>query len=404
MKPRALQTAREIAHTRGLIERRLDRLAFETQPEVAAALMDLTGDREAGLSQFARIIRGDSALAARVLRQSNSAFFRQNDPVADVDRACVVLGSDRLRAVALGFTLDRADPASADRRLARRVWRHSIMRGCLASELAVHACERIAPMAFVAGLMLDAGQPVLARLLGAPALAVLTRDLPPHAAFATESRDLPFTHVDVVSVLCERWKLPPILAQAIEFHHAAVRDAGGRDDASMLRRIAHVAGLIELESKTAQPRRGDLVPALAERLLGVSGSDLNQVLAGAEREFGRVRAHLQGAAAGADDLDALSQRIRQQVDLAVDQMLTDALRHDGPVEARAIRLGGSLVEIEHGGDGRWSVFLVDSLGERIARHEVRHGDGVGTVLESLALEARDGDQVEALGRVLRLVA
>ena len=100
--------------------------------------------------------------------------------------------------MALGFTLDRADPASRERRLARRVWRHSIMRGCLASALCQHACERLSPIAFVAGLMLDAGQPVLARLLGAAALDVLDRDLPPHASLAAETRDLPFTQANVM--------------------------------------------------------------------------------------------------------------------------------------------------------------------------------------------------------------
>lgn len=406
MKPRALQTAREVAQTRALIERRLDRLAVETQPEVAAAILELSTDRAAGLSQFARVIRGDSALAARVLRQCNSAAFHQHEPVADLDRACVVLGSNHLRAVALGFTLDRASPHSPERRLARRVWRHSIMRGCLAAEFCHGPAERLAPAAFIAGLMLDTGQPLLARLLGEPAQRLLDRDLPPHAALASETRDLPFTHVDVVSVLCDRWKLPPLLAHAVELHHAPIHDPGARDDAAVLRRITHVAGLIELDTKTSQPRSSDLIPALADRLLGLSGQGLASAFTAAQREFARLRSQLQSAmgAVGADDLETLSRRILDQVNKAVDQMLTDALRHDEPQDAQAIRLGGSIVEIEHAGDGRWTLCLIDTLGERIALHAIQPGDGIDSIMESLALEPREGDQVEALGRVLKLVA
>lgn len=404
MKPRAFQTAREVAQTRLLIERRLDRLSIETQPEVAAAILDLSTDRAAGLSQFARIIRGDPAMAARILRQSNAAYFCQDGPVADLDRACVVLGADRLRAAALGFTLDRASPRNPDRLLARRVWRHSIMRGCLAAELCQHVCERLAPAAFVAGLMLDAGQPLLVRLLGDPARRVLERDLPPHAGLAAELRELPFTHVDVVSVLCERWRLPSLLSGAIELHHAAVRDLDSRDDASIMRRVTHLAGLVELDLRTSQPRQSELISPLAERLLGLDGARLGAVFGAAEREFARMRRQLQGAAAGADDLDALAKRIHEQIDRAVDLMLSDALAGDDRPRPQAIRLGGSVVEIEHGGDGRWSLVLVDSLGDRIAIHQIQAGDGVPTILESLALELREGDQIDALSRVLRLVA
>ncbi len=404
MKPRAQQSAVEVTHMRALIERRLDRMAVETQPEVAAAILQLSTDRTAGLCQFAQVIRGDSALSARVLRQCNAAAFRQPEPVADLERACVVLGSDRLRAVALGFTLDRADPNSPDRRLARRVWRHSIMRGCLASELCAVSLDRLAPVAFVAGLMLDMGQPILARLQGEPAHRLLDRDLPPYAAFAAESRELPFTHVDVVSVLCERWKLPPVLSSAAELHHAPIRDFDARDDASVLRRVAHIAGLIELDLKTSQPRPSDIILPLAERLLGLDGRGLSAVFAAAAREFSRLRHQLQAAAAGVDSLDALARRIHEQIDKAVDQMLSDALRTDDGPASQAIRLGGSVVEIEHAGDGRWTLCLVDSLGERIALHHIEPGDGVESVMESLALEPREGDQIEALGRVLKLVA
>lgn len=404
MKPRAQQSAREVTHTRALIARRLDRLAVETQPEVAAAILQLSTDRTAGLCQFAQVIRGDSALSARVLRQCNAAAYQQPEPVADLDRACVVLGADRLRAVALGFTLDRADPNSPERRFARRVWRQSIMRGCLAAELCSIAFERLAPAAFVSGLMLDMGQPILARLVGEQAMRVLGRDLPPYASFAAESRELPFTHVDVVSVLCDRWKLPPVLGGAIELHHAPIREFDARDDASVLRRVAHLAGLIELEAKTAQPRLSDIVMPLAERLFGLDGRGMHAVFAASAREFSRLRHQLQSAAAGADSLDALAQRIHEQIDRAVDQMLSDALRTDDGPSSQAIRLGGSVVEIEHAGDGRWALCLIDSLGERIALHHIEPGDGVASIMESLALEPREGDQIEALGRVLKLVA
>ncbi|MCA9288555.1 MAG: HDOD domain-containing protein, partial [Phycisphaerales bacterium] len=214
MKPRSMLTAREVEATRASIARRLERLAVETQPEIAAAVLDLAVDRSAGLAQFADVIGSDAALSGRVLQLSNSSYYRRGDEVADLERACVVLGADRLRGVALGFSLDRSGPTSPERRLARRVWRESILRACVARCLAERTWARLAPMAFAAGLMLDVGQPLLARLLGAPALEILLSGMPPASMFQAECRSLPFTHVDVASVVCARWRLPLALGGA----------------------------------------------------------------------------------------------------------------------------------------------------------------------------------------------
>lgn len=408
MKPRTLLTAREVEAVRAVIARRLDRVAVETQPEIAAAVLDLSSNADAGLACFARVIRTDSALAARVLRQANTAYFRQAEPVADVDRACVVLGTDRLRALALGFTLDRADPQSAERRLARRVWRHSIMRACIAQALCERVAERHAPAAFAAGLLLDASQPILARLLGPPAIDILGSDMPPHVAYAAEHRCLPFTHIDVAAVLCERWRLPAPLARAIEHHHSPPPAPSGlaalRDEESVLRRIAHIAGLIELDDRSCTPRAGDWLPQAAERTLGLSAARLSGVLLQAQRDFARVRLDLEGVSAAATDLPALHQRLQQQVDRAVDQMLAGVLRRDDAEAPKALRLGGRIVEIERRPDGRWCALLIDSLGDRLAVHEIAPGDDVPALLQSLALKPAPGDQLDALSRILGMVA
>ncbi|MEZ6234430.1 MAG: HDOD domain-containing protein [Phycisphaerales bacterium] len=404
MKPRSLLTARELDATRASIARRMERMAIETQPEIAAAVLDLALDRSAGLAQFADVIGSDAALSGRVLQLSNSSFFRRGDEVADLERACVVLGAERLRGVAMGFSLDRSDPASPERRLARRVWRESILRACVARALAERTWARLGPMAFAAGLMLDVGQPLLARLLGAPALEILLGGLPPAAMFEAESRSLPFTHVDVASVVCGRWKLPAALAGAVAHHHDAASGNAPETDAERLRAIMHIAGVLEIDHKAGGVRQCDLVASVAERTLGLSGASLWQGVREGEKAFGRVRHSLQGASAAASDPAALAERIKGQIDRAVDQMLGDVLRRDEPGGARSIRVGGSLVEIDQYADGRWGLCLLDSMGERIARHVIVPGETVACVLESLALEPREGDQIEALSRVLRMVA
>jgi hypothetical protein len=74
------------------------------------------------VADYAKLIRNDQAVSGRVLRLANSAFFAQRRPVTTIDRACVVLGTDRLKAVALGFHLSRACQTGGDKEYSRKIW------------------------------------------------------------------------------------------------------------------------------------------------------------------------------------------------------------------------------------------------------------------------------------------
>src|SRR5205823_4861273 len=83
--------------------------------------------------QSSEIIRADAALAGRVLRLANCAFFAQRQPITNLDRSCVLLGVDRLKSVALGFYLSRAAAGDPRQSLSRRIWGQSVYRACLSA-------------------------------------------------------------------------------------------------------------------------------------------------------------------------------------------------------------------------------------------------------------------------------
>src|SRR5689334_2751536 len=105
MKPRSELSGAEVDDLLGALEGRLHTVGIESQPEVAARIVELVSDPDAGLRQYADVVRADAALSGRLLRLANSAFFAQREPVTSLDRACVLLGLDRLKAVSLGFQL-----------------------------------------------------------------------------------------------------------------------------------------------------------------------------------------------------------------------------------------------------------------------------------------------------------
>src|SRR5215468_4195680 len=87
MKTRNLLSAGEVDALLAALEGRLQGVGVETQPEVAARILDLIADPGAGLRQYADVVRADAALSGRLLRLANSAFFAQRQPVTNLDRA-----------------------------------------------------------------------------------------------------------------------------------------------------------------------------------------------------------------------------------------------------------------------------------------------------------------------------
>src|ERR1043165_7307229 len=211
MKPRALLSAAEVDGLYADIDRKLGAIGIETQPQVAARVLKLVSEPQSGRRQYAEVTTADPGISGRLLRLANSAYFAQRQPVTNLERACVLLGLERLKAIAMGFYLSRAastDPAS---KLSRKVWGEGVYRASLAAELARAVCPSHAPEAFVVGLMMDVGVPIAVKLLGPSYMRMLEEQKPPTRQYKEEFQRLPFTHVDVATALLRRWRLPEIL-------------------------------------------------------------------------------------------------------------------------------------------------------------------------------------------------
>src|SRR5205085_6937921 len=122
MKPRTTITAAELAELYDRLDRQLDRIGLETQPRVAVRLLELVAREDSQLKDYNEAIRTDAALTGRLLRLANSAYFAQRAPVTKLERALVLLGIQRVKAVSLGFHLCRAAASAGARSVSRAGW------------------------------------------------------------------------------------------------------------------------------------------------------------------------------------------------------------------------------------------------------------------------------------------
>lgn len=210
--------------------------ALPVVPDVAARLIATFGQDEVDLSAVAADIERDPALAARLLQQANSAFFRLLRPVHSVRDAVMVLGLNRVRALVLAAAVQSRFPAPPGIDL-ERFWDYSFVAASVARW--VCAPRRLDDnVAFTAALLHAVGELVMHQIMP-DVMRDLDRERPWYALdrAGTEYQALGYCYAEVGAALGQHWRLPRLLVLAIERHV----DPLHREAADPLAAVVHMA-------------------------------------------------------------------------------------------------------------------------------------------------------------------
>jgi HD-like signal output (HDOD) protein len=356
------------------------------------------------VQDYARVIRTDPAICGRVLRLANSAMFAQRSPVTTLERACLVLGLERLKSVSMGFYLSRA-AACGPRDLSRQVWGHSVLRGCIAAEAARAIAPGHVPEAFVIGLMADAGVPLMPRLIGDEYVDLFNQTKAPGRLYRLECESLPFSHVDVITALARRWKFPDLLAKPLAWHHTRPGDGTPADTVGRLHRVAYVVGLLELSDDATPIDPEDPGVAAAARLLNLSHDEARGVVERSVREYGATISLFSEVASSLGDADTLIDRVQRGLVEAVDRAVQQQLDREREASPARLVLGGQTIEVSREPDGTLVAFLFDSRGQRLVCHRL-HTRAVTAeeIADGLGLEVTSAEETARLAAYVRSLA
>ncbi len=196
-------------------------------PQIVMRVLDLTADPKATPADLERVIGMDQALAAKLLTLANSSYYGLPRRISSLREAVVFLGFKTLRNMAMTITtfnlfLGRAD---ADSLVRRAVWRHSVDTAQCAkavmSLLPPSVQEEVgADQAYTAALLHDIGKMALDTSRHGLFTALVSLAETKHVRYwVLEAQALPFGHGEIGAALAARWNLPPMLSEAIAFHH-----------------------------------------------------------------------------------------------------------------------------------------------------------------------------------------
>jgi len=195
--------------------------SLPSMPAMYTELVAAAQDPDASAQQLGDIVSKDLAMTSKVLHLVNSALFGLSRPVLNAGEACIFLGVDTIKVLALSLGI-----FSQYRRRGlfsvEELQSHSLRTAALAKLIATH--ERLSKVevdeVFLAAMLHDVGKLVLAlnchRDYEECIAFARARNLP---LFEAESQKFGLTHAEVGMYLLRLWGLPDAVADAVAFHH-----------------------------------------------------------------------------------------------------------------------------------------------------------------------------------------
>ena len=213
-----------------------------TLPTTVTEVLRIVDSPDCSASRLSQLVSSDPALAARVLRLANSAYYGFPRAISAVLQAVTLMGSSTLRNVALSAAaFDLFRPATTQGLDLEALWRHSV--AVAAASRLVARRVRYTPLekAFTAGLLHDIGKVIIARYLHGSVGRIVSRVNTEKIAIAdAEQRVLGVSHAAFGAWLAARWAFPPSLVDAIAFHHNPAQ----AEENIQLAAIVYVADLV----------------------------------------------------------------------------------------------------------------------------------------------------------------
>jgi HD-like signal output (HDOD) protein len=187
-------------------------------PAIVAQVMAEAQKDEPDIRKLAKAIGSDVGMSAVTLKLANSPLFRIGVPVSTVLKALERLGINNALSVIVAAALREA-MAGVSARFIEKFWEKTSTLAMAAGLIARRQYGLSPDAAYTYALFHDAGIPLMLRRFPEYEKALKECHATGRFLVDAENQYFPCTHPIIGSLLVRNWGLPPMMGQAIRFHH-----------------------------------------------------------------------------------------------------------------------------------------------------------------------------------------
>lgn len=205
------------------LKRNLDKIDnLPTLPSIALEVNKLLQDYDTSIKKLSNVIENDQAIAARILKLVNSAFFGLRSKVGNIPHAITLLGFNTVRNAVISVSVIKALSNDSDMNGFKisDFWRHSVSVAVTSKHIADTTHLHNPDDCFIGGLLHDIGKLILVNnfetLFNKIWKIKNNEDI---SFFEAEKRINSMNHAQIGGYLASRWKLPNGLSDTITRHH-----------------------------------------------------------------------------------------------------------------------------------------------------------------------------------------
>ncbi|WP_258872171.1 HDOD domain-containing protein [Thalassotalea euphylliae] len=191
-------------------------------PDACFKVKTLMEDENSTAKDFANVISIDPSMTSRLLKIANSAVYSFPGEISTISRAITIIGTQSIYNMMLVDVASSAFKHFANQAIdLKRFWRMSVYCGLAAKNLAISAGIRDIERLFVAGLLQNFGELIVAKV--SPEVAqhceqYNQNDLP----WQRQYQALDFTYTDVSAELLKLWQIPEKIILPIRHFNQAL--------------------------------------------------------------------------------------------------------------------------------------------------------------------------------------
>lgn len=269
--------------------------SIPTLPTVIERLTRLLQNPKTSAEEVGKAITTDQALAAKVLKLVNSAFYGFPGRISTITHAIVILGFSTVKNVVLTASIFDAFRHKGDGGASfdlDKFWLHSIACGAAASSISKQIGGSEKEECFIAGLVHDLGKLIVCNYLPEEFNLVLRYSAENGLLlYDAEKKIFDCTHTQIGGYLTERWNLPMNLQNAVKYHH----QPSPSHDHYFITAVVHCADIF-VRALDFGNGGDNLIPPVndqAWKSLGLDTVDLDTLLEGIHEEVDKASVFIQ---------------------------------------------------------------------------------------------------------------